>query len=203
MTSVWADDEEVIFEQGIPENPLQIYNLLMAAFSEQGRVVVGFEIDGEDALQMESFPENFSKISAKSLKNEEVILRICNQSLEAMSQLGSELHAYQLNILSTAWTEVFKQMNSFTDKIKPFADLMDTLGPYASTYPSSWSQRFKEIADSQADSLNEILSSFEMGNPAGLSDELSSRFTPLVEQSMRFFTNTVIPDLEKQISTAA
>jgi hypothetical protein len=198
MTSVWADDEEVIFEQGIPENPLQIYNLLMAAFSEQGRVVVGFEIDGEDALQMESFPEKFSKISAKSLRNEEVILRICNQSLEAMSQLDSEL-----NILSTAWTEVFKQMNSFTDKIKPFADLMDTLGPYASTYPSSWSQRFKEIADSQADSLNEILSSFEMGNPAGLSDELSSRFTPLVEQSIHFFTNTVIPDLEKQISMAA
>ena len=202
MSKVWADDEEVIFEEGIPSNPMQIYNLLMAAFSEQGRVVIGFEIDGKDALQMENFPESFSSIHAKSLKNEEVILRICKQSLESMTNLGTEMRAYQLNILSTAWSEVFKQMMSFTEKIKPFADLMDTIGPYAASYPSGWSKRFQEIAVTQAKCLNEILAAFERGDPAALSDELASQFTPLVEQSTHFFTNTVIPDLQNQLNAS-
>ena len=36
MPKVLADKEEVIFQEGIPTDPSQIYQLLMGAFAEQG-----------------------------------------------------------------------------------------------------------------------------------------------------------------------
>ena len=38
MPSVWADNEEVVFGEGVPSDPAQVYNLLMEALSEQSRV---------------------------------------------------------------------------------------------------------------------------------------------------------------------
>ena len=50
MPSVWADNEEVTFTDDIPVDPSNVYELLMGALSEQGRAVVKFVVDGEDAL---------------------------------------------------------------------------------------------------------------------------------------------------------
>ena len=51
MPKVTADSEEVIFDGEVPGQPARIYELIMIARSEQGRAVVQFLVDGEDALQ--------------------------------------------------------------------------------------------------------------------------------------------------------
>ena len=51
MPTVWADNEEVQFTEDIPKEPSNVYELLMGALSEQGRAVVKFVVDGEDALE--------------------------------------------------------------------------------------------------------------------------------------------------------
>ena len=40
----------------IPVDPSNVYELLMGALSEQGRAVVKFVVDGEDALVAGTFP---------------------------------------------------------------------------------------------------------------------------------------------------
>ena len=44
MSEVYVDGEKVTFEGDFPENPSQVYELLMAALSEQGRAVTAFSI---------------------------------------------------------------------------------------------------------------------------------------------------------------
>ena len=39
MPKVWADDEEVIFQEGIPDNSQKIYELMMGALGEQRKAV--------------------------------------------------------------------------------------------------------------------------------------------------------------------
>ena len=55
MPKVLADNEEVVFQEGIPDDPSHIYELLMGAFAEQRRSVVKFIVDGKDALQTGEF----------------------------------------------------------------------------------------------------------------------------------------------------
>ena len=47
---------------------------------------------------------------------------------------AEEFEAYIRNILSVSWSEVFKRMDEFINKVQPFADLLDNLSPYAQTY---------------------------------------------------------------------
>ena len=72
MPKVLADNEEVVFQQGVPENPAQIYELLMQAFAEQRRSVIKFVVDGNDALQTGEFADSFELISAESLLHDEI-----------------------------------------------------------------------------------------------------------------------------------
>ena len=46
MSQVFADGEEVVFDGDIPSEASRVYDLLMGALSEQGRVVVRFVVDG-------------------------------------------------------------------------------------------------------------------------------------------------------------
>ena len=64
MSTVTVDGEGVKFGGDIPLDPSQVYGLLMDALSEQSRVVVGFAVDGKDALQDDQFPSSYEKIEA-------------------------------------------------------------------------------------------------------------------------------------------
>jgi len=199
MPKVMADNEEVNFQEGIPESPLHIYELLMGAFAEQKRSVIKFKVDGEDCLQSGKFPEHFELIEAESLSHDEITLRLSIELLNSMSNLGSEIDAYQVNILSIPWTEVFKQMDQFISKIQPFADLIDHVLPYAQSYSPSWKNELEEIAKRQGSVLDQLLKAFERSDPAGLSNELIIRFLPLHRDTCKLFTNEVIPSLKKAI----
>ena len=65
MPKVMADSEEVVFQEGIPKDPGQIYQLLMGAFAEQRRSVVEYIVDGEDALQTGEFPNHLILLRLK------------------------------------------------------------------------------------------------------------------------------------------
>ena len=62
MPSVTVDQEEVVFDGGMPSEPSKIYDLLMGVLAEQGRVVVAFVVDGVDSLREESNPTSFETI---------------------------------------------------------------------------------------------------------------------------------------------
>ena len=104
-----------------------------------------------------------------SMLHDEIIFRISTQLLNQMNELENHLKAYQGNVLSIAWSEVFKQMDQFISKIQPFADLIDNVAPYVQSYSPPWADRFMSIAKEQANCLNLLLRSFEMRHPAGLS----------------------------------
>ena len=67
--SVIADGEEVIFDGDVPTDPNHVYELLMGALSENGRAVVKFIIDGEDAVGSENLPSSYKKIEIETVKN--------------------------------------------------------------------------------------------------------------------------------------
>ena len=60
-----------------------------------------------------------------------------------MSTLESSITAYQINILTTPWSDVFKQMDSFIAKIQPFADLIDHISPFSQSYNRHGRMRLK------------------------------------------------------------
>lgn len=198
MPEVWADSEEVVFNEGIPSDPKQIYELLMGALSEQARAVIQFEVDGVDILQNNEFPESFEIIRVTSMTHREITLRLSKQYVDRLKKLDSELEAYSSNVLSAPWSEVFKQMDSFIGKIQPFAELIDNTTPYAKTYSPPWAEKLFLIAEKQAKHLTGVLSAFEQGNPAGLSDELATQVVPLCQRTMKLFNEEVIPVLEKE-----
>ncbi len=201
MSSVWADGEEVTFKEGVPEQPGQIYDLLMGALSEQGRVVVKFVIDGIDLMQedKQQVPESFTKIEAFSLTHDELTLRLIKEALKHLQGVDLQLEAYLRNILSVAWTEVFKRMDEFVGKVKPFAELLDNLAPYSNTYDPPWRERLEEVSREQAESLDKILTAFEQGNPALLSNELAINFLPIFGRTHKLFNEDVVPYLEKKV----
>lgn len=203
MPTVWADNEEVQFTEDIPKEPSNVYELLMGALSEQGRAVVKFIVDGEDALESGAFPDEYEKIEAFSLTHDELTLRLIIEALNHMSDTGMQLQAYAQNVLNIAWSEVFKRMDEFIQKIQPFADLIDNLGPYVSTYSPPWKKSFENIAREQSECLGGILSAFEQGSPARLSDELCEGFLPIYNRSRKLFDSEVIPFLKEKVEVCA
>jgi hypothetical protein len=199
MPSVWADKEEVSFTEDIPLDPSNVYELLMGALSEQGRAVVKFLVDGEDSLEKGGFPETYEKIEAFSLSHDELTFRLVIEALNHLSTTGVQLQAYAQNVLNISWSEVFKRMEEFIQKIQPFADLIDNLGPYVSTYSPPWANSFEALAKEQSDSLGEILGAFEKGSPAALSDELNEGFIPVFQNSWKLFETEIIPFLKEKV----
>jgi len=193
MPKVLADNEEVVFQEGIPEDPSHIYELLMGAFAEQRRSVVKYLVDGEDALQTGKFPKSFELIEAESLSHDEITLRLSIELINQMNGLESSLSAYCSNVLSTPWSEVFKQMDAFIQKIQPFADLIDHVCPYAHSYSPPWKPKIEEIAQDQANSLACILSAFENFDPASLSIELENGLLPVFRKCLALFDQEIIP----------
>ena len=116
-----------------------------------------------------------------------------------MNDTDVQLQAYAQNVLNTSWSEVFKRMDEFIQKIQPFADLIDNIGPYVSTYSPPWSDPFHKLAHEQSVSLGEILKAFEQGSPASLSDELSVNFLPIFVRSRKLFATQVIPFLKEKV----
>lgn len=200
MPQVLADEEEVVFQEGIPSDPSHIYELLMGAFAEQKRSVVKFLVDGTDALQTGKFPDKFELIEAESLSHDEITLRLSIELINQMNTLESSLCAYQLNILTTPWSEVFKQMDAFIQKIQPFADLIDHVIPYAQSYSPPWREKIEDIAKSQAESLSLILAAFENFDPSSLSNELGEGLLPLIKKSLKLFEEEIIPFLKNASS---
>ena len=199
---VIADGEEVVFDGDFPHKPARVYDLLMGALSEQGRVVIKFFVDGDDSLQSGEFPDTYKKIEAVSLSHDELTLRLILESMKHLGQTEEQFEAYVRNILSVPWSEVFRQMDQLISKVKPFAELLDNLGPYALTYEPPWKESLEAVSKDQAESLNKIVTSFEQGNPALLSDELSVRFLPVFKRTRKLFNEEVIPYLQKQVEVA-
>ena len=152
MRQVVVDGEDVIFGEAVPESPSHVYELLMEALSEQGRVVVDFSVDGHTAFPNDRFPDSFEKIEAKSVSHDELTLRLIIESMNQMSEMESQLDAYIKNILSIPWSEVFKRMDELINRIQPFAELIDNIGPYANAYESPWADKLKDISVEQAES---------------------------------------------------
>ena len=199
MRQVVVDGEDVVFGDEVPEAPAQIYELLMDALSEQGRVVVGFTVDGDDSFPNDQFPESYTKIEASSLTHDELTLRVILESMNQLSETESQLDAYIKNILSISWTEVFNRMNELISRVQPFAELIDNISPYASAYDPPWGTKLKEISVEQAESLNGMLDAFEQGNPAKLSNDLSIRFIPVFKRSRKLFAEEIIPYLKERV----
>ncbi|MDG1325568.1 MAG: hypothetical protein P8P49_07360 [Opitutales bacterium] len=202
MPKVLADNEEVVFQEGIPEEPLHIYELLMGAFAEQRRSVVKFTVDGKDALQSGDFAKSFELIEAESLSHDEITLRLSIDFINQMNTLEDSILAYQINILTTPWSEVFKQMDLFIQKIQPFADLIDHVSPYAQSYSPPWKDRIDGVAKAQAETLARLLTSFENFDPAGLSEELENGFIPLFRNAIKLFSEDIIPYLKAETEKA-
>ena len=202
MPKVLADNEEVVFQEGIPEEPLHIYELLMGAFAEQRRSVVKFTVDGKDALQSGDFAKSFELIEAESLSHDEITLRLSIDFINQMNTLEDSILAYQINILTTPWSEVFKQMDLFIQKIQPFADLIDHVSPYAQSYSPPWKDRINGVAKAQAETLARLLASFENFDPAGLSEELENGFIPLFRKAIKLFSEDIIPYLKAETEKA-
>ena len=201
MPTVWADNEEVTFTEGAPQEPASVYELLMGALSEQGRAVVKFIVDGDDALAKGEFPDTYKKIEITSLSHDELTLRLVTEALNHLSETKVQLQAYAQNVLNIAWSEVFKRMEEFIKKIQPFADLVDNLGPYVSTYSPPWRKDFEDLAKDQSESLGQILDAFEKGSPAALSVELNDGFIPMYDSLWKLFETDIIPFLKGKVES--
>ena len=200
--TVTADGEDVVFDGDVPTDPSHVYELLMGALSENGRAIVKFIVDEVDSVQSGEFPKTYKKIEVFSLSHDELTLRLVVESMNHLSTAENELEAYIRNILSVPWSEVFKRMDEFINKVQPFADLLDNLSPYAQTYEPPWRQPLEDVTKEQADSLGVILSAFQQGNPASLSDELSVNFLPIFKRARKLFAEKIIPFLKDKVETA-
>ena len=201
MSQIIVDGEDVIFEGDIPQETSQVYNLLMQALSEQARVIYTIEVDDETP-EGGALPATYNKIVVTSISHDELTMKLSIESINQMSNTGKHLDAYQNNVLSLAWSEVFKRMNEFIEKIQPFADLLDSILPYATAYSPPWSNSLKQIAEKQSTSLEGILEAFEQGNPALLSDEIYHEFIPIYNESLALFKKDIIPYLKEKVDSS-
>ena len=201
MSQVIVDGEDVIFEGDIPNETAHVYQLLMEALSEQARVIYTIEVDGQTPAGSE-LPETFEKIVITSMSHDELTMKLSIQSINQMSDTGKIMEAYMKNILTLPWSEVFKRMNEFIEKIEPFAELLDSIGPYVTAYDPPWGGALQDIAQEQSDTLENILKSFEQGNPAKLSDEIDYGLLPVFKRSRKLFKDEIIPYLKKRVEEA-
>ena len=201
MSQVIVDGEDVIFEGDIPKETARVYQLLMEALSEQARVIYTIEVDGQPPPGGE-LPEVFEKIEITSMSHDELTMKLSIQSINQMSDTGKIMEAYMKNILTLPWSEVFKRMNEFIEKIEPFAELLDSIGPYVTAYSPPWGNTLQEIAQEQSDTLENILKSFEQGNPAKLSDEIGYGLIPVFNRSQKLFKDDIIPYLKSRVEEA-
>ena len=86
-------------------------------------------------------------IEAESLSHDEITLRLSIELINQMNGLENSLSAYCVNVLSTPWSEVFKQMDAFVQKIQPFADLIDHVTPYAQSYAPPWKTKIEKFSE--------------------------------------------------------
>ena len=135
----------------------------MEALSEQARVIYSIEVDGEPATG-DSFPETYNEINVVSMSHDELTMKLSIQSLNQLSETEKTIDAYMKNILTLPWSEVFKRMNEFIDKIQPFAELLDSISPYVDAYSPPWGKDLKRLPRTKLKVLK-ILQSFEQGNP--------------------------------------
>ena len=201
VPQVIVDGEDVIFEGEIPKETSQVYQLLMQALSEQAKVIYTIEVDGETP-EAGALPATYEKIVITSISHDELTMKLSIESINQMSNTGKHLDAYQKNVLSLSWSEVFKRMNEFIEKIQPFADLLDSILPYASAYSPPWSDPLKQVANRQSVSLGNILEAFEQGNPSFLSDEIYHKFIPIYNESIELFQKDIIPYLKNRVENA-
>ena len=202
MSSIVVDNEEVIFEGEIPKETARVYQLLMEALSEQAKVIYTIEVDGvtPDGGQL---PATYDKIVITSITHDELTMKLSIESINQMSDTGKHLDAYQKNVLTLPWSEVFKRMDEFIAKIQPFAELLDSITPYATAYSPPWKEALEKIVQRQSASLENILQAFEQGNPALLSDEIFHEFMPVYNSSLKLFSEEIIPFLKNRVEAAA
>ncbi len=203
MPSVIVDKEEVVFKEGVPACPSQVYDLLDGELAKLERVMVRFCVDGVDILREDSNPTSFEKIEVTSQTHHQLTLRLIVEANRHLANFEIELAAYAANVLKTPWSQVFQRMDELVAKIKPFADLLDNLLPYAHTYDPAWKDGLEEVSGKHAESLNRVLTCFEKGSPADLSDELSGNFSQAYKEGSRFISSEVIPFLEKKTAVEA
>ena len=67
MPQVLADNEEVVFDEGVPSKPSAIYDLLLGAFAERRRAMTTFIVDGTDYINTDDLPGKFEVISTESI----------------------------------------------------------------------------------------------------------------------------------------
>lgn len=200
MPSVTVDQEEVVFDGGIPTEPNKVYDLLVGVLAGQGRVVVAFVVDGVDSLREESNPSSFETIEVSTQTHHELTLRLIMETMKHLIHVEEEFLAYACNVLKTPWSEVFQRMDQLINKIKPFAELLDNLTPYVETYLPPWHQEFERISQKQADALDKILIAFEKGSPADLSQELAGGFLSIFKEGNTFLKNESIPYLKRKVT---
>ena len=145
MPSVTVDQEEVVFDGGMPSEPSKVYDLLMGVLAEQGRVVVSFVVDGVDSLREDSNPMTFETIEIASQTHHELTLRLIMETMKHLIHAEEEFLAYASNVLKTPWSEVFQRMDQLIHKMKPFAELLDNLTPYVETYHPPGRKNSKEF----------------------------------------------------------
>ena len=203
MSSVTVDNETVIFEGDVPKDPSKVYDLLMGILAEQGRVVVSFVVDGVDLLREDRSPDAYQKIDVFSQTHHELTLKLIMETMKHLVELEDQLIAYSVNVLKTPWSEVFKQMDLLIEKIKPFAELLDNLNPYAHTYKPEWTEKFSVIAKDQAGSLDRLLKAFELGDTASVSNELNNGFLSVYREGTTLFSEEIIPYLKLKVTEGA
>ena len=203
MPRVTVDQEEVVFDGGMPSEPNKVYDLLMGVLAEQGRVVVAFVVDGVDSLREEIDPTSFETIEISSQTHHELTLRLIMETMKHLIHAEEEFLAYASNVLKTPWSEVFERMDQLINKIKPFAELLDNLTPYVETYHPTWQKEFETISHKQAESLDKILIAFEQGSPADLSQELADGFLSVFKEGTTFLKNETIPFLKEKVTEGA
>lgn len=202
MAEVSVDGEEVVFEGEAPKDIGQVFELLMGAMSERGRALISFVVDGTDIMSKtdgEELPTTFEKIEASTLTHSELTLQLVERVEEETESLDEELVAYSRKLLLLGWSEIFQRMDEFVNKIKPLADLLDNLDPFAKTYDPPWRSDFENLQKRQANALEEILSCFQIGDGAGLSDVVKEELHPVLTDFRKLSSLKMKPYLRKNM----
>ena len=208
MAEVSVDGEEVIFDGEAPQDASQVFELLLGAMSERGRALVSFVVDGVDLMTRSEQEEGasasvtFQRIEAATLSHAELTLQLLERVEQETSSLDDELLAYSRKILFLGWSEIFHRMDEFVEKIKPIADLVDNLEPFSQTYDPPWRGAFESLRKQQVDALEEVLSCFQTGDCAGLSDAVSGPFPLMISKFRKLVRDDMKPYLRKEMERA-